>query len=374
MKNLQMHKEDAMIRRMKWLVVALGMMLLAGCTNESTATDALDLSKITVEELEKKAKEEGQVHSVGMPDAWANWKETWEDIEKTYGISHTDTDMSSAEELAKFAAEKTNASADIGDVGIAFGPVAEEQGLSLKYKTSYWDDIPEWAKDDDGDWLLAYTGQMCFITDKQNLPEGVEAPKTFDDILNGNFVLTIGDMETANQSQFALLNAAVTYGGDEKNLKPGLDFFKKLAEQGRLKTTDASLANLETGEVQVGMLWDFNALNYADAVDRDRFVITVPPVTVMTGYTTIINRYAANPYAAALAREFILSDEGQNNLAKGYARPIRENAKISDEAKKKLLPPSAYKDIYKVKDSKAWEESTKQLAQLWQENVMAYMK
>ena len=75
-----------------------------------------------------------------------------------------------------------------------------------------------------------------------------------------------------------------------------------------------------------------------------------------------------------MAREFILSDEGQDNLAKGYARPIRENAKISDEAKKKLLPPSAYKDIYKVKDSKAWEESTKQLAQLWQENVMAYMK
>ena len=374
MKNLQKHKEDAMIRRMKWLVVALGMMLLVACTKESTATDTLDLSKITVEELEKKAKEEGNVHSVGMPDAWANWKETWADIEKTYGISHTDTDMSSAEELAKFAAEKTNASADIGDVGIAFGPVAEEQGLSLKYKTSYWDDVPDWAKDDDGDWLLAYTGQMCFITDKQNLPEGVEPPKTFDDILNGNYVLTIGDMETANQSQFALLNAAVTYGGDEKNLKPGLDFFKKLAEQGRLKTTDASLANLETGEVQVGMLWDFNALNYADAVDRDRFVITVPPMTVMTGYTTIINRYAANPYAAALAREFILSDEGQDNLAKGYARPIRENAKISDEAKKKLLPPSAYKDIYKVKDSKAWEESTKQLAQLWQENVMAYMK
>lgn len=363
-----------MIRRMKWLVVALGMMLLVACTKESTATDTLDLSKITVEELEKKAKEEGNVHSVGMPDAWANWKETWADIEKKYGISHTDTDMSSAEELAKFAAEKTNASADIGDVGIAFGPVAEEQGLSLKYKTSYWDDIPDWAKDDDGDWLLAYTGQMCFITDKQNLPEGVEPPKTFDDILNGNYVLTIGDMETANQSQFALLNAAVTYGGDEKNLKPGLDFFKKLAEEGRLKTTDASLANLETGEVQVGMLWDFNALNYADAVDRDRFVITVPPMTVMTGYTTIINRYAANPYAAALAREFILSDEGQDNLAKGYARPIRENAKISDEAKKKLLPPSAYKDIYKVKDSKAWEDSTKQLAQLWQENVMAYMK
>ncbi len=363
-----------MIKRVKFIAAVLSLLVLAACAKEGTATDTLNLNSITLEELEKKAREEGQIHSVGMPDTWANWKETWEDVNSKYGIKHSDTDMSSAEELAKFAAEKTNASADIGDVGIAFGPVAEEQGLSLKYKTSYWDEIPDWAKDDDGDWLLAYTGQMCFITDKQNLPEGVEAPKTFDDILKGNYVLTIGDMETANQSQFALLNAAVAYGGDEKNLQPGFDFFRKLAEQGRLKTTDASLANLETGEVQVGMLWDFNALNYADSIGRERFEITVPPVSVMTGYTTILNRYAANPYSAALAREFILSDEGQDNLAKGYARPIREKAKLSEEAKKKLLPPSAYKKIYKVKDDKAWEDATKNLAQQWQEKVMAFIK
>lgn len=344
-----------MIKRLKLIAILFSVLMLAACAKEDGATDELDLSSISLEELEQKAKEEGEVNSVGMPDTWANWKETWEEISANYGIKHGDTDMSSAEELAKFAAEKTNASADIGDVGIAFGPVAEDQGLSLKYKTSYWDEIPDWAKDDDGDWLLAYTGQMCFITDKQNLPEGVEAPKTFEDVLSGKYVLTIGDMETANQSQFSLLNAAVAFGGDEKNLKPGLDFFKKLAEEGRLKTSGASLANLEAGQVQVGLLWDFNALNYADSIDRDRFEITIPPTTVMTGYTTIINRYASNPHAAALAREFILSDEGQDNLAKGYARPIRENAKLSDEAKEKLLPPDAYGEIYQIKDNKAWE-------------------
>ena len=35
------------------------------------------------------------------------------------------------------------------------------------------------------------------------------------------------------------------------------------------------------------------------------------------------------PYAAALAREYILSDEGQINLAKGYARPIRDDVEIT---------------------------------------------
>lgn len=36
----------------------------------------LDLNSMTVEEITTKAKEEGEVNSVGMPDSWANWKET----------------------------------------------------------------------------------------------------------------------------------------------------------------------------------------------------------------------------------------------------------------------------------------------------------
>ena len=51
------------------------------------------------------------------------------------GLKHTDTDMSSAEEIAKFEAEKDKPTADIGDVGIAFAPVAVEKGVAQPYKT-----------------------------------------------------------------------------------------------------------------------------------------------------------------------------------------------------------------------------------------------
>jgi putative spermidine/putrescine transport system substrate-binding protein len=84
--------------------------------------------------LEAAAKAEGAVNSVGMPDDWANWKGTWEDLAKKYGLKHIDTDMSSAQEIAKFAAEKDNATADIGDVGAAFGPIAVKQGVVQPYK------------------------------------------------------------------------------------------------------------------------------------------------------------------------------------------------------------------------------------------------
>ena len=56
--------------------------------------------------------------------------------------------------------------------------------------------------------------------------------------------------------------------GDEKNLNPAYDFFAKIAKQGRLSMVDPVVANLEKGEVEVGMLWDFNALNYRDQIDR----------------------------------------------------------------------------------------------------------
>ena len=90
------------------------------------------------------------------------------------------------------------------------------------------------------------------------------------------------------------------------------------------------------------MLWDFNALNYRDQIDPKKFDVVIPSDgSVIAGYTTIINKWAKNPNAAKLAREYILSDAGQINLARGYARPIRSNVTLPDDVKAKLLPPSS---------------------------------
>ncbi|MGT2964305.1 ABC transporter substrate-binding protein [Streptococcus acidominimus] len=355
------------------VLVTLAALALAGCSSTaSTEKSDLDLNGISLEELVVKAKEEGQVNSLGMPDSWANWKETWEDLDEKYGIKHSDTDMSSAEELAKFESEKKNASGDIGDVGIAFGSLAVERDLVVGYKTSYFDEIPEWAKDKEGRWIIGYTGTMAFMSDTKSVKN---PPKSWEDLKNGDFKVTVGDVEKANQAQFAVLAASYAFGGDEKNLQPGIDFFKKLAKEGRIVTTSPDLATIEKGEHEVVLIWDFNALNYRDQIDKGRFDITIPEdSSVMSGYATVINKHAKNPHAAALAREFILSDEGQDNLAKGYAKPIRKNATISDEAKEKLLPDEMYKNVTPVKDSDAWNETLKELPQKWQEEISALLQ
>lgn len=355
------------------LCAALACSLLAGCAEEGQ-TETVDLNAMSFDEIAEKAKEDGEVNSVGMPDTWANWGETWTEIEEKYGIKHTDTDMSSAEEIALFANEANDATKEIGDVGQSFGPVAEEQGVTLPYKTSYWDSVPDWAKDDDGDWIIGYYGTITFITNK-NLVE--DAPTSWQDVLEGDYTLTIGDVSVATQAQSGLLSAAIAFGGDESNIQPGLDFFKTLAEEGRLDMGDTSVARLEKGEIEVAVLWDYNSLGYRSQIMENNldanYEVSVPSDgAIQSGYCTIINKYTKRPYAAAVAREFILSDEGQINLAKGYARPIRDDVELPEDVKASLLPDDQYTNARFIEDQEAWDKAVADLSSSWQEEVVAY--
>lgn len=358
------------------LVLSL-IITLAGCSGVKQASaDKVDLNNTSLETIIEKAKEEGTVESVGMPDTWANWGETWSEITSEYGIKHNDVDMSSAEELAIFESEKDNATKDIGDVGQAFGPTAEEQGLTLAYKTSYWDSIPDWAKDDDGDWIIGYYGTISIITNKELV---TTPPTSFADILKGDYVVGVGDVTKASQAQCAVLSAAIANGGSESNIQPGFDFFKELAEAGRLDMGELSLTRLEKGEIAVALLWDYNALGYRDQFVANNanadFEICIPSDgAIQNGYCSVINAYTKRPYAAALAREYIFSDEGQINLAKGYAKPIRSDVRLPEDVKAKLLPDDQYAKARMISDYDGWNKTVETIGTLWQENVIAYVK
>lgn len=357
------------------LLLSLLVLLLAACANSEAKADEENgnagAKELSFSEIEAEATKEGAVVSVGMPDSWANWKDTWNDITAKYEITHTDTDMSSAEEIAKFEAEKDKPTADIGDVGIAFGPVAVDKGVTQPYKTSHWDEIPDWAKDKDGNWVVGYQGSIAFLTNTKLV---ANPPKSWEDLKNGNYKIIVGDVTKAAQAQMAVLAAAIAFGGDESNIEPGIAFFEDLAQKGRLSNAEASLANIEKGEVEVTLLWDFNALNYKDQIDKNGFDVAIPKEgSVVSGYATVINKWAPHPNAAKLTREYILSDEGQINLAKGYARPIRDSVKLPEDVAAKLLPQAEYAKVKPVGDYKVWEKTAKSLPQLWQERVLVHL-
>jgi putative spermidine/putrescine transport system substrate-binding protein len=320
----------------------------------------------SLQDLAAQAKTEGKIVSVGMPDDWANWGQSWKEIEKLYGVIHTDTDMSSAEQLAKFEAEKSNPSADIGEVGLEFGAIAVKRHVSLAYKTANWDKIPAWARDQDGHWALHYTGTIAFLVSKTV----ANPPKSFADLLKGDYKVSVGEVGKAAQANAAILAAAVALGGGEDNLQPAIDLFAKLAEQKRLLPINVNAALMEKGEVQVGVVWDFNALAWRDIVGKDRFDVYIPADgSITSGYTTVLNPYSKHPAIAKLMREFIFSPEGQINFARGYARPILiDQIQLPPEVAAKVLPSAQYAKAKPI-DASKWTNGAKSLAKLWHEQV-----
>lgn len=351
------------------VIICMIMILGFAACGGSASTDAGgdESSNLTLEQLVPLAQKEGGVVSVGMPDTWANWKDTWNDLQSKYQLKHSDTDMGSAEEIAKFESEKNNPSADIGDVGIAFGPAAVDKGVTQPYKTEYWNDVPDWAKDKDGHWMVAYQGTIAFFCNKTLVKS---CPKSWEDVKNGEYAVSVGDVMKAAQAQHAVLAAAIAFGGDEKNIQPGIDFFVDLAKKKRISKVNVDVPNIEKGEVQVAMLWDFNALGYRDQLGKDKYEANIPAEgSVVSGYTTIINKFAPHPNAAKLARAYIFSDQGQINLAKGYARPIRSNVKLPDDVAAKLISVDQYKNAKPIQDYKVWKNTVKELPSLWEEQV-----
>ena len=364
----------------KILALVLSLVMLLSCTaalaDGAAAADASEkAASMSYDELLAAALGEGQVFSVGMPDEWANWKDLWSYVEGL-GLKHSDTDMSSAEELARFELQG-KADADIGDIGISMTGVAMEKDLLLAYKPSTWDSIPDYAKDPDGKWIEAYTCTTAFMTDLDNVEK---APTTWDELLEGDYKVWIGDIEKAAQAYVGVLACAYAHGGDETNLEPAMEFFATLAKQGRLITSNPYVENIEKGEVGVAIVWDFNALGYAETIyesqgeNNGRFAITIPSDgAAASGYANVISKYANNPYAAMLVREIMLSDVGQEFLALGHAKPIRTDVNLSEEAKASILDNSMYSNVYQVKDWAVFDATVAELPELWAENVAIYM-
>lgn len=340
---------------------------MAGASMISVQAEEVNLNDLTLDEIVEQAKTEGHVESVGMPDSWANWGLTWADLEKEYGITHADSDMSSAEELQMFATEGKNGTKDIGDVGQAFGAQAVEEELVQGYKTSYWDSVPDWAKGEDGKWMIAYTGATTFLTNTEIVEK---APTSWAELREGDYNVAIGDINGGN-AQAAVVASAYAFGGDLENLDPAFEFWTEMAENGRINTLDILQQNFETGEVPVGVIWSFTAIPYKEKITQYPLEATIPSDgSIMSGYASVINRYAPHPHAAALAREYIFSDAGQANLAKAGAIPTRTDVEIPEEIQEATFAAESYANAIPMEDTAAYTAACEVVVTRWQEEII----
>lgn len=334
-----------------WLVFALVTFLvtsLVGCAPAAPAAQPAPAASSEDQQAAKLAgaKKEGQVVSYGMSDDWVNLGAIWKTIEKNYGVVHTDTDMTSAEEVTRLLAEKSAPVMDVADIGFDFVGKLVENNLTMPYKNTSWDKIPDNFKDADGKWVVAYWGAISFLVNTDLVKN---EPQTWDDLLKPEYkdMICSRDPSKSSYATGSVLAAAYAHGGGESNVQPGLDFFKKLKDSGNWRQgVVLNVASVQKGECPISIVYDFDGFAKRDSTGLPLKVIIPADATVGMLFAEYISAVAPHPNAAKLEQDFLLSDEGQILLATGYAHPARSDVKLPAEVAAKILPESSYKNLH----------------------------
>jgi len=353
---------------------------LASVARIGTGAEAAAMSgPMSMSALMAGAKKEGlQLHAYGMPPDWANWQGIFDAVKSKYGITSIykpEGDLSSAQELQKFEAEKAHPIGDIGDVGFQWGQVAVQRGIVQPYKTSHWSSIPANLKDPDGYWVAEYSGVMSFAV---NTARAKKIPQTWQDLLDPSYknMVTIDqDPRQAFDAFAAVVSAAYANGGSIADVQPGIEFFAKLKKAGNFIPVKAELASMQTGEAGVAIRWTFLNLADRDTVKQKSgpaYQVVIPSDgSVASPYVSVINKWAPHPNAARLFQEYLFSDAGQLGLLQGYAVPVRmKELTVPASMAAKLPPASSFSKAVYLTDLKALAAAQQVVKDQWGPKVM----
>ena len=344
--------------------IAAGALLLAACSSGSsdsgsssaapessaaTSAAAGDECGTTIDEIAAKAKEEGKVNLIALPDTWANYRGIIDSFVEKYGIEAPvmNPDASSADELT--AVETLRGQPDMPevlDIGPSFVEQAKAAGYLESYKPVVWEEIPESLKGEDGTWVGSYYGVLAIATNATIQPN---VPKTWQDLKKPEYkgqVTINGDPREAGAAFAAVVAAALANGGSFDDIMPGIEYFAELKKLGNLQTIDVTEAAVLSGEVPIALDWTYNFPGLRPALEEAGFdfQIIVPADGVYGGYyAQSVVTEAPHPCAARLWLNHLVSDEGALGYLEGGAIPARyaallEKGLITDEVAANLPP------------------------------------
>ncbi len=318
------------------------------------------------DQMMEAAKQEGQVISYGMSDDWVNLGNIWKAIEDKYGVVHTDTDMTSAEQITHLLAEKDAPVLDVADIGFDSLGLLLENDLAMEYKNESFDKFDEGFKDPDGRWAVGYWGAIAFLV---NTDLVANVPQTWDDLLKPEYLDQVcsRDPRVSTYATGAVLAAAYTHGGGEDNVQPGLDFFQQLRDSKNWREgVVLNVSAVQKGECPISIVYDFDGFNKRDATGLPLEVVIPSDGTVGMLFAQYINKLAPHPNAAKLTIDFFYSDEGQIMFAQGYAHPGRSDVELPADVASKLLPESAYGEIHFPSNLENFSTAIQQIKDGWE--------
>jgi putative spermidine/putrescine transport system substrate-binding protein len=300
--------------------------------------DAMTSAGISLKELIKRAKKEGQLNVIALPHDWANYGEIISAFKSKYGLKMDEANPggSSAQENQAVRSLKGDSRApDVVDVSPGFAVDGAKEGLYAKYKVAGFKTIPGNMKDSRGYWYGDYWGAIS-IGYNANLVK--PAPKKFADLFNSayrNKVALNGSPLTSGSAVAGVFAAAIANGGSIRDIGPGIEFFRRLKKEGNFIPIQATPQTVASGQTPIVLDWDYLNLAYGKEFPAAAWKTVLPADGVYGAhYCQAVSATAPHPNAARLWEEFLYSDQGQLIWLKGYSHPAR----FQDLAKRKKIP------------------------------------
>ena len=269
-----------------------------------------------------------------------------------YGIDVEVQSLGTGEALEKIVAEAANPQADILYGGVNYANAFKYADNFEQYTAAGDDKLPEAYQNTNGvatHYCLDGSAALLVNTDKlAELGIAVDDFKGYADLLRpelkGAGKIAMGD-PAASSSAWAELTNMLLVMGDSAYDQKAWDWVNQFIGQleGILSSSSAIYKGVVSGEYVVGVSYEDPCVGLlVDGATNVKLVYPEEGAVWLPAGSAIIKN-APNMDNAKLFLDWLISDEGQNEIAKTTARPVNTNISNTTD---KMLPFSAIKVAY----------------------------
>ncbi|HEX7252072.1 MAG TPA: extracellular solute-binding protein [Thermoanaerobaculia bacterium] len=299
---------------------------------------------------------------------YANWGGVTALYKNVAGVVVPPDPKGSSVALAAIEKEKESPVADCAYYSGAIGFVAAQKGLHEAYKPKGWEKIPADLKDPNGLWWTVHTATIAFVVNTQALG-GAPVPRSWADLTKPAYKGRVAyDDPTWGGTSYTLVYGVNSLlGGDDKNFKPGLDYFKSL-DANVLSYPRESIYNaVLRGEIPIWINADGNGYKMKN-VDGGPIAVVIPSEGSFS-MPLVMGMVKGAPHAAQARKylDWLLTPEAQAEFAKGFFRPVIEGVIPADVAAQ-FLPAADYRGVRNL-DLAKMAAASDALKKAWLEQV-----
>jgi len=276
---------------------------------------------------------------------YANWGGVTALYKKVAGVTVPPDPKGSSVALAAIEKEKARPVADCAYYSGAIGFVAAQKGLHEAYKPKAWEKIPADLKDPKGLWWTVHTATIAFVVNTQALG-GAPVPRSWADLTKPIYKGKVAyDDPTWGGTSYTLVYGVNTLlGGDKKNFKPELDYFKKLDAHVLSDPRESIYNAVLRGEVPIWINADGNGYKMKN-MDGGPIAVVIPSegsfsMPLVMGMV----KGAPHPSETQKYLDWLLTPEAQAEFAKGFFRPVIEGA-MPEAVAAQFLPAADYRGV-----------------------------